>query len=286
MAVGSLKHFSGLGAEADMALTQAAGEAAPKKHVANFRWTPGQARVGLGMGKGMYEWIKASFAQGNVRRGGVFRVADFNGKVQSAINFDGGVVSSVTVPKCDGSAKEAGLFDITFAPEQVRWVVGGGEVLGQAVAARAKEWLTSNFKLSIGSLPCERVATVDAFTWRCELVDSGGLGRRPGPQWEARVTVPDIRLTISAADFPAWAEAARKWFVDGQRQDADEMQGRITLLDPTLKEANALGWIDLVNVGFKAFNPAQADLGLDHLERFSVELYVEKMLFTIKALEP
>jgi hypothetical protein len=63
------------------------------------------------------------------------------------------------------------------------------------------------------------------------------------------------------------------------------MTGRLTLLGPTLKEADALGWIDLVNVGFRKFSPAGAETGADHAANFTVVLYVEKMLFTIPAFE-
>jgi len=281
--VGSLRHFSGLGMEADIAQNDMGPASVAKKHVANFKWAPGAAKVGLGMGKGMYEWIKASFAQTNVRRDGAFKVADANGKVQSSLNFNGGIMTSVTVPKMDGSSKEAGFFDIAFQAEQVQWALASGEDISKVVARPGKAWVSSNFKLSLGNLPCARVAAVDAFTWRCELAaDSVGVFREPTTQ-AAKVTVPDIRLTISAADFQPWAEAAKKWFVDGQHLEADEMKGRITLLDPTLNEANALGWIDLVNVGFKSFNPPEADTTTDHLMTFSVVLYVEQMNFSLKA---
>lgn len=285
-AVGSLRHFSGLGLEADIAQNDVGPGSVPKKHVTNFKWAPGVAKLGLGMGKGMYEWIKASFAQTNVRRDGAFKVADANGKVQSSLNFNGGIMTSVTVPKLDGSSKESGFLDIAFQAEQVRWALAPGEDISHVVARPGKAWVTSNFKLSLGNLPCARVAAVDAFTWRCEpAADSVGVLREPTTH-PAKVTVPDIRLTISAADFLPWAEAAKKWFVDGQRMDGDEMQGRITLLDPTLNDANAMGWIDLVNVGFKSFTPPEADTAADRLLTFSVELYVEQMRFSLKALEP
>lgn len=282
--VGSLRHFSGLGTVADMAQTAPAAGGPPKKHVANFRWAPGKARLGLGMGQGMYGWLKASLDQGGARKGGSFKLADAAGKVQSAHTFSNALVTALTVPRLDAASKEAGYLEVAFEAEQVQWALGSGEVLAPgALRPVTKAWITSNFKLSLGNLPCARVVAVEAFTWRCEVAaDAIGVGRVPIAQ-PAKVTVPDLQLTISVADHPAWAAAAKAWFVDGQRLEANELQGRLTLLDPTLDEANALGAITLGNVGFKAYTPPEADTSAGALATFSVLLYVEKMGLELKA---
>lgn len=286
-AVAGLKHFSGLDLQADIVQSGVAADPMPKKHVANFRWSPGLAKVGINMGKGLYGWIKDSFAKGSAPQNGRFVVADAQGKVQSALDLQGSVLTALTVPACDAASKAAGVFEVGFQSDQVKWALGSGDQVTKVISRAAKEWVSSNFKVSIGNLPCARVSKVDAFTWRCSVAEVDDLGLRHGTQAAPKVTVPDIKLTISAADFPVWAEAARKWFIDGKRLDADEMQGRITLLGPTLDEAKALGWIDLVNVGFKTFSAPEADPTGKAQEalQFTVELYVEKMAFTIQALE-
>lgn len=286
-AVGGLKHFSGLDLQADIVQSGVVADAMPKKHVANVRWSPGLAKVGIHMGKGLHGWIKDSFDKGSAPQSGRFVVADAQGKVQSALDLQGSVLTALTVPACDATSKAAGVFEVAFQADQVKWALGSGEQITKVASRAAKEWVSSNFKVSIGKLPCARVSKVDAFTWRCSVAQADDLGLRHGTLAPAKVTVPDIKLTMSAADFPAWAEAARQWFVDGKRLDADEMQGRITLLDPTLDEAKALGWIDLINVGFKTFSAPEADPTgkAPAVQQFTVELYVEKMAFNIQALQ-
>ena len=61
--VGFLKKFSGLAMEADIVANDLGPDNVQKKHVANIKWTPGKATVGIGMGKGMYDWIKAVVRQ-------------------------------------------------------------------------------------------------------------------------------------------------------------------------------------------------------------------------------
>jgi hypothetical protein len=151
------------------------------------------------------------------------------------------------------------------------------------VATKPKALLLSNFKIAIGSLPCARVASVESFTWSAGVQTDTVGNSRPGELHQAKATVPDLKLSISAIDYPVWAEAARKWFIEGRRLEADEMAGRITLLGPNL--ADELACIDLSNVGFKSFNHPEAIATSDQVERFTVELYVEKMQLGIKDLD-
>ena len=101
----------------------------------------------------------------------------------------------------------------------------------------------------------------------------------------ATASVPDIKLSISSADYAAWADAAKKWFFEGANLEANEMKGRISLLSPTLKDADELGSIDLFNVGFKSFAPEESVANSEQIPRFTVVLYVEKMMLNIKALD-
>src|SRR5579862_4430909 len=117
--VGFMKKFSGLAMEADIVANDLGPDNVQKKHVSNIKWTPGKATIGIGMGKGMYDWIQAAFDKGYLTKSGSFTAADFNYKAMSRLNFTGGLITSVTVPKLDGSSKDAAYFDIEFEAETV-----------------------------------------------------------------------------------------------------------------------------------------------------------------------
>ncbi len=290
-AVTSLRQFSGLGAEADIAQSDTGPDSPPKKHVANVKWTPGRAKVGIAMGKGLYGWLKAALDGGNSigksARNGVFKVADFNNKLKWERTFSNALLTEFTVPKLDGASKEAGLFDVAFEAERVSWAAGNGEDIGGKITPKLAVWISSNFKVTIGDLPCARVASVDAFTWRRARASGAGIGdaHEVGTRPAASASVPDITLSISSADYAAWADAAKKWFFKGASLEANEMKGRISLLSPTLKDADELGSIDLVNVGFKSFAHEDATFNSEQIPRFTVVLYVEKMMLNIKTLD-
>ena len=281
--VGFLKKFSGLSMEADIVANDLGPDNMQKKHVSNIKWTPGKATVGIGMGKGMYEWIRAAFDKGYVTKNGTFTSADFDYKAQSQLTFFNALITGVTVPKLDGASKDAAYFDVEFEAEQVRWAKGGGEVIKGKVGPKQKAWLCSNFRVEIGSLPCNRIATVDSFTWKCAVAsDQIGIFREP-TKHPAKVTTPDIKFSISYADHQAWADAARKWFVDGNHEEKDEMTGRIVFLNPNMKDE--LGSIELMGLGFKKFEDEAAEANSEKIKRFNVELYVEKMTFKINTYD-
>lgn len=277
--VGFLKKFSGMAMEADIVANDLGPDNVQKKHVSNIKWTAGKATVGIGMGKGMYDWIKQSFDKAYEPKNGWLESGDFNYKAQTRLDFEDALITEVTVPKLDGSSKDAAYFDVTFEPERVRWAKGGGNDIRSKVGPKQKAWLCSNFRVEIGSLPCSRVASVDSFTWKCAIAaDQIGIHREP-TKHPAKVTVPDLKLSVSMADHMPWADAARSWFVDGMHEENNEMDGRIVFLGPDMKKE--LGEITLMNVGFKKFSKDDLEANSEKIARFSVELYVEKMAFKI-----
>ena len=149
-----------------------------------------------------------------------------------------------------------------FAARQVRW--GEGDTASAQPPGKAKEWLRSNFRVEIGGLPCDRVMRVDAFTWTCAP--------------DGAITVPDVRLVISRADLAAWEAAARRWFIDRDNRDRDEMTGRITVLAADGKDE--LAAIELGNVGLRKFSHDEVG---DAGGAFAVVLYAEKLGLTVAA---
>jgi hypothetical protein len=278
--VAFLKKFSGLSMQGDVVANDLGPDNVQKKHISNIKWTPGKATIGIGMGKGMYDWIRLSFDKAYAPKNGAFTAADFDYKAQARIDFMSALITSVTVPKLDGASKEAAYFDIEFDPEQVRWSKGGGEDIRSKLGPKQKAWLCSNFAFELGSLPTKRVASIEAFTWKCSATpDQIGIHIEP-TKHPAKVTVPDLKISVSYADHQPWADWAKSWFVDGHHLEGDELEGRIVFLGPDMKKE--LGWINLHNVGLKSFSDDDMEANSEKIKRFTPELYVEKMEFHIK----
>lgn len=276
---GYIKKISGGGMTADIASNDLGPDNVQKKHVANIKWEPFKLSIGIGMGNEIYQWIKAAFQKGYVTKNGSITSGDFNYKAQSVQEFYDALITEVTVPKLSGDAKEAAYFDIGFEAERVRWSKGGGEDLKGKVGPAQKAWLCSNFRFKMGDLPCDRTASIDSFTWKCAVAsDQVGIFHE-ATKHPAKVTVPDLKFSISMADYQPWADAAKSWFVDGNHEESNEMDGSIEFLGPDMKKP--IGSIQLFNCGFKSFKQDDAEANSEKIKRFNVEMYIERMEFNI-----
>lgn len=284
--VGYLKSISGVGTlEAEIATHDLGPDKQQKKHVANTKWAPAKCEIGIGMGKSMYDWMKGSLDKKHIQKNGAVHLGDFDHKAMQSITWYGGLITEVTVPKMSGDSKDAAYFTVGFEYEYAEWAKGGGESISAKMGPKQKNWLCSNYKLEIGGLPCERVASIDSFSWKCTTKkdEVGSTASHRQTLHPAKITIPDLKLSISSADKTIWADAARAWFVGGNHGEAQEMTGRLVFLGPNMKDE--LGEINFMNVGFKKFAGSDLKGGDESVARFNVELYCEQMEFKIKEFD-
>jgi len=277
VAASFMKKCEGFNPEGDVVSNDMGPQLFQSKHLANFKWSPGKFTCGAGMGKGFWNWIKAAFDKGYVRKNGSIVSGDFDYNARTELTWQDGLITSVTIPKFDAAAKDAIYLDIEVEAEQVRIAPASGKINGQ-YGTKQKAWLAPNFRLEIGGLPCERVSTIDAMTWKCSVAtDHTGIHREHA-KVPAKVTVPDMKFSVSAADYKPWSEAVKKWFVDGEHLENNHMQGSITLLGPDMKKTMAR--LELHNLGFKSFKKGALEANSEKVDRMEVEMYMEGLTFS------
>jgi hypothetical protein len=277
--VDDLRGLDGLQLEAEIATNDLGPDNIQKKHVSAVRWTPAILTIGLGMGTAMANWISGSLARTAPPINGAIVMCDAKDRAQSTLSFANAVLTRFTLPTLDAASRTPTSLTVAFEAETVRIAKGDGSAMTGKPAV-AKDWLCSGFKLEIGTLPCTRVTRIESFSWSVISADAGiGLFREPIKKG-AKANVPDLQITIAAADFAPWAAAAQKWFIDGARLDGDEMAGRITLL---ASDGSELATLSLAGVGFRRFPMAfTPDSGAPS---FTATLYVETMTFALKTLK-
>jgi hypothetical protein len=201
--------------------------------------------------------------------------------VLSDLQFTNALPVEFTLPALDGSSKDAGSFTIKLAPEMVRLGKGGGGAsAGKGeIGDKAKAWLTSNFRIEIDNLPANRVARVESLTVRNgaaassgETAARDGIKRVAGP-----LDLPLIRLSLSAADAPAWQTWFDDFVIQGKNDAAHEKNGAIVLLAPDLK--TELLRFNLYNIGIARFAPEPRDAAAaaETVARYRAELYFERI---------
>jgi hypothetical protein len=275
--VAFIKSFSGCDHEGDVVANDLSGYSFQSKHLANFKTTPGKVKVGAGMGKHFWDWMKASLEAGYVRKSGSVIWGDFDYNARTELTWSDALITSIGLPAFDASAKAAVEIDVEFQAERVRIAKASGKI-SSTYKAGQKAFLSNNWRLEIDGLNCTRVSKIDAMTWKCSVATD-----HTGPQREpqivpAKAVVPDMKVYISATDFADWSAAAEKWFIAGDTTEQHHYQGRLTLLGPNMKDVMAV--IEFKNMGFKSFKRGALTQNDEKTAQMEAEFYIEQMLFS------
>ena len=230
------------------------------------------------MTAGFYDWIRASFEKGHVTKNGEFIACDFDYKAMSAREFQDCHIAEVTIPALDGSSKEPAYMTIKLDPERIRYLPGKDSQLQAQRGTATKKWLTSNFRLELGDLPCNRVSKIDSFTWKQAVIKDEVGEFREATKHPAKVEVPNLKITFSMADIEAWQKWHKDFVIDGKCADEDELSGSITFLGPDLKDE--LASIELIHVGLISLETTGQEANREEVARATAEVYIEEMRFT------
>jgi hypothetical protein len=171
---------------------------------------------------------------------------------------------------------------IGLASEEIHFRKGDGKVVPGTSGKQQKDWMTANFRVEIGGLPCERVSKVELPKFTLKITEHRGGSRRTAQRHPASVELSDINLTISAADWEAWRDAADTVMTKGQMTPSTEMTGSITFLSPDL--GTELGRLELDGLHIHKLGIGAAESGPEANggARFTVELTVNRCAFTFQ----
>lgn len=257
------------------------GEAAVLKDV-DFGTIKGEVvtiNIGMSMGKDLYEWIKASLDKNPQRKNGYVVATDYNYKAKRYRHFRDALITEITIPALDGSSKDTSFFTIKFAPEEITYQAGDDADIKGVVNAKQKNWLTSNFRLRLGDLPCGRVSKIDSFTIKQSIQQDVVGEQRISTKEPTKLEIPNLKVTFSASDVKPWVTFFEDFVIKGNNGRDAELSGTIEFLDPSLKEV--LGSIDLFQVGITSLAEDKGEANKDSIKRATAELYVERMMLNL-----
>jgi hypothetical protein len=262
---------------ADVVTTSMGPQKLPLKHLSTLRFEPFTIEVGMAMGAPIRDWIEGCVNLAPVRKDGSLIAVGIDNKAKSYRHFRGALIEEVTIPSLDASSTDAGFLSFTFQSGAITYAKGDNAVVTGIVNVAQKKWLVSNFRLTLGGLPCSRVSTVDAITIKQLTKDA--TDRSTGTKEPAGVEFPNMRITFAAVDAGPWEDWFDDFVVKGNNGQDKELQGSLELLAPNLTDV--LARIELSHAGIFALAPDRP-VGGDAIARFVAELYVEQMSFDLK----
>jgi hypothetical protein len=198
------------------------------------------------------------------------------------MEFSNALVSQVTFPTFDVSAKEAAYVELTLAPESTRTVDVKGEKLTLQTKAQ-KKGLLANFRLSIGGLEaaCSKVRKIDALTIKQSVQTEGVGSARELTREAGKLEIPSLVVTVPmnhATPFLEWHES---FVILGKSGDEQEREGSLELLTPDLKET--LLTLNFSHLGIFAVSAPPTEANADQIAVLKAEMYCEAMSLTAPA---
>lgn len=277
--VGIVQAFQGGNAYADVLEFTDGGDLITRKQPGQLHYEPITVLVGLGMEAAFWEWIEAMFVGRYARKDGSIVIADGNFNVLRRMDFTDALVTEVTFPALDASSKDAGRVMVTFQPRMTALRAGSGKLVDPS-PAKQKAWLVSNFRISIGNLPCNRVNKVEALTFKQKVVEENKGNERTPPTFiPDGVESPNVDVTFAAVDVSPWQAFFDDFVLAGNNDEDHELSGRIEYLSSNLQ--TVLAHLQFFNLGIVRLAPEGVDPNSTSLSRFEATLYSEGMQFTV-----
>lgn len=240
------------------------------KRIANPTVVPLVVELQLPLEAPLLEWVSKSMA-GEARAGSVrLTTYDAGARAVASRELQGALLTAVTLDPLDGSSRSPLRLTLEISASKVVDTQPSGAA--PAGSPKSTKALASNYRLSLGSLPTNRVAKISGVSWRRPLATSTGSRRtEPAP---GAAEVGDLTVRVSAADAKAWSDWARRAILEGR---SEEQTGKLELLARDLK--SVVMSIGLSHVGI--FELAVSGGGAaDALPYLDASLYVEGMTFS------
>jgi hypothetical protein len=251
-----------------------------RKHIGGVKYEDITIVCGIGMSKGFWEKLKASFDDNVKRFDGAIHICDYDGNIKRSLEFHQALVTEIGFPALDASSKDAAKLTLKLSPEWTNTLKGSGRIsvpefpLGKG---QQKRWLPSNFRLRIDGLEkaCEYVNKIEALTFKQKIVENVHGEVRWSSREPAGLELPNLVLTtaeIKAAQFYQWE---KDFLINGKNSDDDEKTGTLEYLSADLQ--TALFTIDLMHLGIFKLTADKMDAHNEAIRRVKAEMYFEDM---------
>jgi hypothetical protein len=266
--VGTVQSFEGAQPFGEVAEDPPDPSGEQKKHVANIKWSPGRAAAGMGMGKGLYDWIKASMSPKAPPMNGAVILTDPQLNQRRRTDFQNALITEIGFPACDAASKDPAFMSVTFAPQFTATKILTGPIAGRP--SNQKLWSPANFRFTIDGLDASAVSRVEAFSI---------TQTEASPGTPAHLEFPNLLLTLPEGKAKGFFDWFDDFLLNGNNSDDAERAGALEWLSPDL--SHVLSRVSFDHLGIIRMEPAAPD-PVAGIRRFIVEMYCERMEFDFK----
>jgi hypothetical protein len=248
------------------------------KSISTLKYEDLKLEIGMSMGDPMVQWLNSFLDNQHIRKQGMITYGDFDKKARGYMDFRDALITEFTIPACDAGNKEPAYFTVGCAIEQSMARDGDGADLKGIVNVKQKAFQASNFRISIGDLPCKRVNKIEALSFKCKVAQDDVGELRIQTKEPTSMETPNLVVTYSAADSKPWDAWFDDFCIQGNNGDDKELSGAIEWLSPNTKEVIASLEIQHIGIFKHTADPAKAG---DNIRRKKAEMYFESARFKL-----
>lgn len=229
----------------------------------------------------LLDWVASVWRKQCIEMEAAIMLADQDYNVRRRIDMMGCVISGLEFPALDAKDGKKSLEITTkFKPESIKYTPGGGKlqaVLGQ----KAKNWLTSNWKVTIPGIPGEYVTKVELPKLTPKIAEEAHGGFRLPNRHYAAIDISSMKIEISSAGFDPAKDLAIKVIQDGVISEAEYFDILVDVYDQSLK--TVLGTFTCIGCGLKKFDwSGKLEGGKEGMAGSTLEFMVEEFNFEVK----
>jgi hypothetical protein len=231
--VGWVNGVEGGSLTSDVVTTKLSQDHLLPKSIAGFKYTDISLRFGTGMGRQVFDWIKAEMAGDYTKHYGAIITTDFSYKVVQRLEFQNSLLSEVTFPTLDGGSKDAGFIKIKISPQSTKFldVTNGSTV--PAPSLRERSISPSNFRLTLTGLDCTRVNHIDALAVQEKFVDVSGAVHNTVDGSSGLMPYPNLVILTAESAATTFYNMVHANATAANRSVFQTTSGRLDYLDPS-----------------------------------------------------
>lgn len=242
------------------------------KHIGGVRYAPIVLDVGWPLADPLSEWVMAMLDGTQTPRSGAIITVDEQRQERSRLEWRSAVITEITFPAANVSAKDAARIRVVLQPETTIFVRSGGVHTLAPQAGSPKPTLRSHFRFEIAGLAGSdrTVSEVSSIVVRRQGTITAGSAALDtgGALYVSNVTV---RVPESAAaPYTAWFD---DFVIKGSSGAAQEKSATLAFLDPSL--TNVIQRVDLAGVGIFRVSRHNQGAFPDDPAMVTIEMYCE-----------
>jgi hypothetical protein len=170
----------------------------------------------------------------SIRFDGAITQCGLDGKAVAIQNFYQGLITKFAFGDFSVDAKAPPTFKITISPEKIENIPGDGSKVQGAVDKTNKEWLASNFRVTIAGQETKNVTKVSGGAATCSVskqVTGEGLLPELIP---GALKFEDLKIDFMSKDRKTWDDWHKEMVFNGNFLAEKDVV--VELLDPTMKK--------------------------------------------------